>query len=122
MDALYLDEKLLPALGRRRYLRRHPLRWLQSRLRAGIETLFVFVQLMRLVPDKRLRSEYRLRLMRVLVRRPRITLLRLYCVKCALHFHADQLVKEMTAQQAALVALEGDDRVSRAEMTAPAAV
>jgi radical SAM superfamily enzyme YgiQ (UPF0313 family) len=102
LDALYLDEKLLPALGRRRYLRHHPWRWLRSRAWAAVETLFVFVQLMRLVPDPDLRRQYRARLWRVLTRRPHITLLRLYCVKCALHFHADRLVVEMSAARAAL--------------------
>jgi radical SAM superfamily enzyme YgiQ (UPF0313 family) len=108
LDALYLEGGLLPALGRRRYLRRHPWRWLKSRSLAAVETLFVFVQLMRLVPDAALRREYRARLGRVLTRRPHITLLRLYCVKCALHFHADRLVKEMSAARAAL-AVEIDD-------------
>jgi Domain of unknown function (DUF4070) len=108
LDALYLDDRLLPTLGRRRYLRRHPWRWLRSRAWAAVETLFVFVQLMRLVPDRDLRRQYRIHLWRVLVRRPHITLLRLYCVKCALHFHADRLVKEMFAQRAAL-AIEFDD-------------
>jgi hypothetical protein len=107
LDALYLEGGLLPALGRRRYLRRHPWRWLKSRSLAAVETLFVFVQLMRLVPDAALRREYRRRLWRVLTRRPHITLLRLYCVKCALHFHADRLVREMTADRAAL-AVETD--------------
>jgi radical SAM superfamily enzyme YgiQ (UPF0313 family) len=103
MDALYLDDRLLPALGRRRYLRHHPWRWLRSRAWAAVETLFVFVQLMRLVPDKHLRRQYQARLWRVLKRRPHITLLRLYCVKCALHFHADRLVSEMFAARAAKV-------------------
>ena len=121
MDALYLDDKLLPALGRRRYLRRHPWRWLRSRSWATVETLFVFVQLMRLVPDKQLRSTYRSRLWRVLIRRPHITLLRLYCVKCALHFHADRLVSEMLAQGAALAPVNMDNDSPRSEATASAA-
>jgi radical SAM superfamily enzyme YgiQ (UPF0313 family) len=115
LDALYLEGGLLPALGRRRYLRRHPWRWLKSRLLAAVETLFVFVQLMRLVPDAALRREYRRRLWRVLTRRPHLTLLRLYCVKCALHFHADRLVREMAADRAALP-LEIDDRQPAAEL------
>jgi hypothetical protein len=120
MDALYLDDRLLPALGRRRYLRRHPWRWLKSRAWAAVETLFVFVQLMRRVPDQRLRRQYRLRLRRVLLRRPRITLLRLYCVKCALHFHAERLIGEMFAQRAALAASVNSDDTAT-EVPAPVA-
>ena len=76
---------------------------------------------MRLVPEKQLRSEYRSRLWRVLTRRPHITLLRLYCVKCALHFHADRLVSEMLAQRAALVPLDMDHDSPSSEATATAA-
>jgi len=120
MDALYLDEKLLPALGRRRYLRHHPWRWLQSRAWAAVETVFVFVQLMRLVPDPHLRRQYRARLWRVLTRRPHITLLRLYCVKCALHFHADRFVGEMFAARAAM-AVKVDGGGPGSELPASAA-
>ena len=121
LDALYLEGGLLPALGRRRYLRRHPWRWLKSRSLAAVETLFVFVQLMRLVPDPALRREYRRRLWRVLTRRPHITLLRLYCVKCALHFHADRLVREMSANRAAL-AVETDHVRAIPELVEPSAI
>jgi radical SAM superfamily enzyme YgiQ (UPF0313 family) len=100
VDALYLDGGLRPDPGRRRYLRRHPWRWLRSQAQGIVETLFVIVQLMRRVPDKRLRRVYRRRLARVLIRRPRLDLLRRYCVKCALHFHADRLVGDMFAAQA----------------------
>ena len=120
MDALYLDDKLLPALGRRRYLRRHPWRWLRSRAWATVETLFVFVQLMRFVPDKQLRASTSFA-SGGLIRRPHITLLRLYCVKCALHFHADRLVSEMLAQRAALVPVNMDNDSPGSEVTASAA-
>jgi radical SAM superfamily enzyme YgiQ (UPF0313 family) len=120
LDALYLDGGLLPALGRRRYLRRHPWRRLKLRGRSAVETLFVFIQMMRLVPDIDLRRQYRSRLWPVLKRRPHIALLRLYCVKCALHFHADRLVKEMFAARAArAVKVDGDSPGS--QETTPAA-
>jgi hypothetical protein len=47
--------------------------------------------------------------------------LRLYCVKCALHFHADRLVGEMLAQRAALAPVNMDDDRPRSEATASAA-
>jgi hypothetical protein len=50
-----------------------------------------------------------------------MTLLRLYCVKCALHFHADRLVSEMLAQRAALVPLDMDHDSPSSEATATAA-
>ena len=115
VDALYLEGKLQPNLGRARYLRRRPWRWLKSVSRAALESIFIFVQLMRLVPDNVLRCEYRRRVWNVLKRRPRVTLVRLYCVKCALHFHYHQLVRQMLSDRAAL-AVETD--VESAELVA----
>jgi hypothetical protein len=57
---------------------------------------------MRLVPEPALRREYRRRLWNVLKRRPHISVLRGYCVKCALHFHYNRLIGRMRANHAAL--------------------
>jgi radical SAM superfamily enzyme YgiQ (UPF0313 family) len=102
VDALYLDGKLALNEARRRYLRRHPWRWLKRTGRMTVETLHVFVQLMRLVPDAGQRREYRRRLWNVVKRRPRLSTLRAYCVKCALHYHYDRLVGQMRAESATL--------------------
>jgi hypothetical protein len=47
-----------------------------------------------------LRRDYRHRLWNVLRRRPRIALLRVYVIKCALHFHFDRLIAQMHAERA----------------------
>ena len=70
MDAMCFETDWLPAPGRTRYLRRHPLRRLKLRTRAGIEALYIFVQLMRRVSDPGLRRRYRQQLLKVLLRRP----------------------------------------------------
>jgi radical SAM superfamily enzyme YgiQ (UPF0313 family) len=102
LDALYLDGKLMPNAARRRYLRRHPWRWLKLNGWSALEALHVFVQLMRLVPDPELRREYRGRLWNVIKRRPRLTTLRAYCIKCAQHYHYDRLISGMRAKRDAL--------------------
>ena len=131
IDTLYLDGKLRPNLGRDRYLRRRPWRWLKSRVGAALEGVFVFVQLMRLVPDVALRREYRRRLWNTVKRRPQVTLLRLYCIKCALHFHYHQLVRQLVADRVTLATqadvagpeliLDGVERSSREEIKRAAA-
>jgi radical SAM superfamily enzyme YgiQ (UPF0313 family) len=131
MDALYLEGKLRPDSGRARYLRRRPWRWLKSRVGAALEGVFVFVQLMRLVPDAALRREYRRRLWNAVKRRPQVTLLRLYCIKCALHFHYHQLVRQLVADRVTLATqadvagreliLDGVERSSREEIKRAAA-
>jgi radical SAM superfamily enzyme YgiQ (UPF0313 family) len=100
-DGFYLESPGLPNGGRRRYLRRHPLHWLRRNAWAAAETLVIFVNLMRLVPDAVLRREYRHRLWNALKRRPGLTVLRAYCIKCALHFHYSRLTAQMRADRAA---------------------
>ena len=102
MDALYLESNYLPNIAHRRYLRQHPWYWFTNKCRYVVETTYMFVQLMRLVPDKRLRAEYRRNLWKVITRRPDLALLRTYCFKCAMHFHYDQLVRRFAADRAAL--------------------
>ena len=100
-DALYFDTRLSPNAARRRYLRRHPWRWFKARGWATLETAHMFVQLMRL-PDMELRREYRRRLWNVLRRRPSLTVVRAYCIKCALHFHYDRLIRQHQADHQTL--------------------
>jgi radical SAM superfamily enzyme YgiQ (UPF0313 family) len=99
LDALYLDAKLLPNAGRRNYLRRHPWRWITAHAQAAAETIHVFAHLMWLVPERALRREYRRRLWNVIKRRPHLTVLRAYCIKCALHFHYDRLIARMRTER-----------------------
>jgi radical SAM superfamily enzyme YgiQ (UPF0313 family) len=98
-DGFYLDDGVLPNSGRHRYLRRHPWHWLRRNTRAALETMGIFINLMRLVPDARLRREYRRRLWNVLRCRPRLTVLRAYCIKCALHYHYQRLSAQMLAER-----------------------
>jgi len=95
-NALYLDTKLSPNAARRRYLRRHPWHWFKARGWAMLETAHLFVHLMRL-PNEDLRREYRRRLWSIIKRRPSLTVVRAYCIKCALHFHYDRLIRKMIA-------------------------
>jgi radical SAM superfamily enzyme YgiQ (UPF0313 family) len=104
LDAMYLDNAPASLTGRARYLRRHPWRWLRSELRSAIEVTIVFILLMRGIPEATLRSEYRRRLWNVLRRRPRLGLLRVYVIKCALHFHFVRLIAQMHTERERLSA------------------
>jgi radical SAM superfamily enzyme YgiQ (UPF0313 family) len=94
MDAMCFETGWLPAPGRTRHLRRHPLRRLRLRIWAGVEALYIFVQLMRRVPDPVLRRRYRRQLLKVLLRRPNPRLVRVYAMICAAHFHYDRLIAQ----------------------------
>nr|UXE44098.1 hopanoid C-2 methylase [uncultured bacterium] len=97
VDALYLDGKLCTNAERHRYLRQHPWRWLKATAWTTAETIHIFIQLMRLVPDAELRREYRHRLWNVIKRRPRLSVLRTYVIRSALHYHYDRLTRQMGA-------------------------
>ena len=120
LDALYLREKLPPALARTRYLRRHPWRWLKSCSWSVAEVLFIYTRLMRGVPDESLRRDYRLRLWTVVKRRPRLHLLRVYAIKCALHFHFDRLITRMLAERAQLMDKADDEPAALVPAKTPA--
>jgi radical SAM superfamily enzyme YgiQ (UPF0313 family) len=118
MDAMCFATGWLPAPGRTNYLRQHPLRRLKLRTRAAVEAFYVFIQLMRAVPDAQLRRRYRQQLMKVLMKRPNPRLVRVYAMLCAAHFHYDRLIAQMAATLPA-VAESGADGVAAA---LPAAV
>jgi len=109
LDAVCFGTRWLPAAGRTQYLRRHRLRWLKLRARAGVEAVYLFVQLMRRVPDATLRRHYRARLWNVLKNRPNIRLLRFYCLACAMHFHYDRLIGQMEADHIVTQPAAGPD-------------
>jgi radical SAM superfamily enzyme YgiQ (UPF0313 family) len=109
LDAVCFGTRWLPAAGRTQYLRRHRLRWLKLRARAGVEAVYLFVQLMRRVPDATLRRHYRARLWNVLKNRPNIRLLRFYCLACAMHFHYDRLIGQMEADHVVTQPAAGPD-------------
>jgi radical SAM superfamily enzyme YgiQ (UPF0313 family) len=102
VDGFYLDGEAIPNAGRRRYLRGHPWRWLRRNAWSALELLGVFIQLMWQVPDAELRREYRRRLWTALKRCQSLTVLRAYCIKCALHYHYSRLGTQMRAERTAL--------------------
>jgi radical SAM superfamily enzyme YgiQ (UPF0313 family) len=97
LDALYLDARLRWGQARQQYLRRHPIRRAKLNARLLLEATAIFVMLMRGVPDRALRREYRRRLLRVVRRRPNPAILQLYAIKCAMHFHIQMMVRDMHA-------------------------
>jgi radical SAM superfamily enzyme YgiQ (UPF0313 family) len=109
LDAVCFGARWLPAAGRTGYLRRHRLRWLKLRAWAGVEVLYLLVQLMWRIPDAPLRRQYRRRLWNVVKHRPNIRLLRFYCLACAMHFHYDRLISLMEADHAATAPAAGPD-------------
>ena len=102
MDSLYLEGKPIPPSAHTRWLRRHPWRRIKAQAWTVLEVTYIIIGLMRGAPDPVLKRDYRRRLWTVIRRRPRLRLLRIYAVKCALHYHFDRLIAQMKAERAEL--------------------
>jgi radical SAM superfamily enzyme YgiQ (UPF0313 family) len=98
LDALYFDKRFQFAKARNRYLRRHPLRRFKLNARLFIEAVAMLVLLMRGVPDRALRREYRHRLLRAAWRRWDPDMIWNYALKCTMHYHVDRIVQELLAR------------------------
>ena len=102
MDSLYLEGKPIPPSAQTRWLRRHPWRRIKAQAWTVLEVTYIIIALMCGAPDPVLKRDYRRRLWAVIRRRPRLHLLRIYAVKCALHYHFDRLIAQMKAERAEL--------------------
>jgi Domain of unknown function (DUF4070) len=116
LDAMYLYGEPTSPSGRTRYLRRHPWLRLKSVMWSAVEVTAVFALLMRGIPCAELRRDYRRRLWNVVRQRPQIGLLRVYVIKCALHFHFDRLITQMVAERATL-SIEENSGAPRPQLT-----
>ncbi len=99
---MYLEGKPIPPSAHTRWLRRHPWRWIKAQAWTVLEVAYIIIGLMRGAPDPVLKRDYRRRLWAVIRRRPGLRLLRIYAVKCALHYHFDRLISQMKADRAEL--------------------
>ena len=105
IDELYLSGRFQFSKARTRYLRRHPVGWLKLNARLFIEAVAMFVMLMRGVPDRELRREYRRHLLRAARLRWDPDLLWNYALKCAMHYHIHRIVQELLARSEPLARL-----------------
>ncbi len=98
LDKLYLERGLQPESARSRYLRSHPIRKVLWNIRMLGEAVALIFRLMRGIPRAELRREYRDRVLRAALRRRDAAVLRVYALKCALHFHSFMMAEEMISR------------------------
>jgi radical SAM superfamily enzyme YgiQ (UPF0313 family) len=103
LDDLYLKGRMPFAKGLARHWQRHPWAWLKAQAKGLLASAVLFARLMRDVPEAALRREYRRRIGRLLLRRPHPGLLLRYVCKCAMHYHAHTMARQMTASREPLV-------------------
>jgi radical SAM superfamily enzyme YgiQ (UPF0313 family) len=94
LDALYLDSELATEPARKDYLARHPLRWLKANALYLIQSGVILVSLMQAVDEAGLAREYLSRMWRALKRKRDPIMLRIYAIKCAIHYHMHLMARQ----------------------------
>ena len=95
LDDLFLTHRIAYGPGRARWWRRHPWHRLKTQAANLGRAAVLFARLMRKVPDAALRREYRRRAARLLRVRRDPSVLLLYLVKCAMHYHCWTMARQM---------------------------
>jgi hypothetical protein len=98
IDALYIAGRIEIDRAWQSYAQRHPWRRRGRHLWLWLEAVGLWARLMSRVPDHSLRRVYRERLWRILQVRRNPTLVRVYAIKCAVHYHMHQLVGALAAR------------------------
>jgi radical SAM superfamily enzyme YgiQ (UPF0313 family) len=92
LDALYLDGAIATERGWLGYAARHPWRRRRRQARLLLEAAGLAARLLWQVPERGLRRIYRRRLLQALRRRADPAVLRVYAIKCAMHYHVHRMV------------------------------
>lgn len=103
MESLYLEGRLNFSRAANRYYRRHPLRWLTVKGRFLVEALGLLALLATRVPEPELRREYLRRAGRLMRARWDPAVWWIYIVKCAMHYHAHIMAREMAEKRTEVI-------------------
>jgi radical SAM superfamily enzyme YgiQ (UPF0313 family) len=95
VDSLFIDGRLTVGHARSRFWRRHPLNFLKWQSLWLVQSLGLYIRLMRGVPDPSLRREYRRRFLNMARRRPEPGMWLFYLLKMVMHYHANKMAREM---------------------------
>jgi radical SAM superfamily enzyme YgiQ (UPF0313 family) len=103
LEDLYLAGGLEFDRAWRLYAADHPWLRLERRFRNILQTFGILLRLMVYVPDRSLRSAYRRHFWRFLRVRRNPAVLRVYAVKCAIHFHMHEFIRVLIARDRPLL-------------------
>jgi radical SAM superfamily enzyme YgiQ (UPF0313 family) len=103
VEDLYLQSGFNPGRGRQRYWRKHPLGRLKWESLWAVQAIALFWRLMRGVPERHLRAEYRRRMAKFLRRRQNPGIVLLQALKLAMHYHAHTMARQQAAGERRIV-------------------
>ncbi len=95
LENLYIKGKAQIGKGKNAYLRKHPWQWVKKKTEDWVTTLVLYIRLMKGIPEKSLRREYRKRMWRFLKARPDLPVM--FLIKCAMHYHQHTMASQMVS-------------------------
>jgi hypothetical protein len=103
VDDLYLNARVTIDRAWQAYARAHP--WVRARRDAvlWLQSLALFARLLIKIPEPALRRIYRRRFLAFLRARPEPQVLRVYALKCAIHWHMHVFVRTLSSREGPLV-------------------
>ncbi len=103
LDDLYIAGAIETERGWQHYAEHRPWRRRARQARQLLEAAGLALRLLWRVPEKRLRRIYRQRLLHLLHRRADPAVLRVYAIKCAMHYHVHRMVEALQRRGSALI-------------------
>jgi len=103
LERLFIQDEFKLGAAQKAYWRTHHWSRLKGESTHLARAAVLYVQLMRMVPDKQLRREYRKRIGRLIRARREPVVLFVYIIKCAMHYHHFTMARQMLEEDAAIV-------------------
>jgi radical SAM superfamily enzyme YgiQ (UPF0313 family) len=103
LDDLFLTDRFRFAKSRAKSWHERPWHGLKAQAKDLLRFAGIYWRLMRMVRDKSLRAEYRLRIAGLLRSRRDPAVLFAYAVKCAMHYHHYRMATEMARQETPVI-------------------
>ena len=103
VDELWLKGPVVAEPGWRLFAATHPWLRLRKHARSWIEASIVITRIMLQIGDRRLRKFYFRRILTAVRSRPDAVMLRLYAIRCAMHFHLHELTRQLQAHDGSLI-------------------
>ena len=103
VDDLYRDGGIVIDRAWKDYARQHPVAHVAHQARLWAETIGLLLRVLAKVPDGSLRQVYRQRFWSFLKARPEPSVLRIYALKCAIHWHMHKFIRRLMMAEKPLV-------------------
>ncbi len=102
-DSLYLDPDFQFNRAQKAYGRKHPVRGGIEQLKMLVRCGVLYRRLMKTAKEPELRQEHRRRLSQIWRTRRQPAALYIYVLKCAIHYHYQQITKRLVSDDARMV-------------------